>query len=276
MTKPAPPDLEERTPLLEMVSIGGYRLRVAYWPTAQQTDNRPILFFNGIGANLELISPFASRLHDRVIITFDMPGVGGSASPKLPYRLFTMARVACKICDKFKIRDVDVLGVSWGGALAQQFAFQYSNRVGKLILCATTAGMTMIPGKLSSISKMMDTRRYTDPQYMSENFQHLYGDIADIGAGTHVQNLVPPTQIGYLFQLFAVMGWSSLPFARCIRMPVLVMAGSNDVLVPMINAHILTSAIPNARLHRIEGGGHLFLVTRPNESSQVITDFLAE
>ena len=69
--------------------------------------------------------------------------------------------VARKLCDQFGMGDVDVMGVSWGGAMAQQYAFQYRNSVGKLILCATTAGMTMVPGKVSAISKMADARRYT-------------------------------------------------------------------------------------------------------------------
>ena len=181
-----------------------------------------------------------------------------------------------KLCDQFGMGDVDVMGVSWGGAMAQQYAFQYRNSVGKLILCATTAGMTMVPGKISAISKMADARRYTDPDYMRENFQRLYGEAADEGAGQHIDNLKPPAPMGYVYQLTAFLGWSSLPFIRFLRMPTLIMAGDRDAIVPLANAHILKFGLPNARLHVVEDGGHLFLVTQAEETVAEILDFLDE
>ncbi|NJR20121.1 MAG: alpha/beta fold hydrolase [Hyphomonadaceae bacterium] len=76
---------------------------------------------------------------------FDVPGVGLSPVTQWPYRHWMVARWARKLSDRLGFDSVDVMGVSWGGALAQQFAFQYRNRVNKLILCATSSGMTMIP-----------------------------------------------------------------------------------------------------------------------------------
>ncbi|MEM9938412.1 MAG: alpha/beta fold hydrolase [Pseudomonadota bacterium] len=265
-----------RLPEISMETVGSYTLRVAYWPAKGASDKRPLLFFNGIGANLELAFALGEWITDREIITFDMPGVGESEPARFPYRPWMMARVARKLCDRFDIGDVDVMGVSWGGAMAQQYAFQYRKSVGKLILCATTAGMTMVPGKISAISKMADARRYTDADYMRENFQRLYGEAADEGAGQHITNLKPPAPMGYVYQLTAFLGWSSLPFIRFLRMPTLVMAGDKDAIVPMANAHILNTALPNARLHVVENGGHLFLVTKAGTSVPVITEFLDE
>lgn len=265
-----------RLPQISMETIGAHTVRVGYWPAESPTDKRPLLFFNGIGANMELAFGLGNMLRDRAIITFDMPGVGESPPAKLPYRPWMMARLARKLCDQFDLGDVDVMGVSWGGAMAQQYAFQYRNSVGKLILCATTAGMTMVPGKIRSISKMADARRYSDPDFMRKNFETLYGDAADEGAGQHIHNLRPPTPKGYVYQLLAFLGWSSLPFIRFLRMPTLVMAGDRDSIVPMANAHILNTALPNARLHVIEDAGHLFLVTKPEETLSAIIDFLDE
>ena len=134
----------------------------------------------------------------------------------------------------------------------------------------------MVPGKISAISKMADARRYTDPDYMRENFRKLYGEAADEGAGQHIENLKPPAPMGYVYQLTAFLGWSSLPFIRFLRMPTLVMAGDRDAIVPMANAHILNFALPNSRLHVVEDGGHLFLVTQAEETVSEITDFLDE
>ena len=54
----------------------------------------PLLFFNGIGASIELIAPFLDTLDGPEAIVFDLPGVGGSPAPKLPYRPSTIARLS--------------------------------------------------------------------------------------------------------------------------------------------------------------------------------------
>jgi poly(3-hydroxyalkanoate) depolymerase len=264
----------KRKPVITMEFIDGMELRTAYWQAEKKSANLPLLFFNGIGANLELTFKLGDMFPDRDIITFDIPGVGGSPVTQFPYRPWMVARWTRKLLDKYDMESVDVMGVSWGGAMAQQYAVQYRNRVGKLILCATTAGMTMVPGKPAALSKMMDARRYTDPNYMMENFATLYGEAAEEGAGQHVENLMAPQPMGYVYQLTAFLGWSSLPFIRFLTMPPLIMMGDNDSIVPLVNGKILNFALPNSQLHVVEGGGHLFIVTRAEESARVIKGFL--
>lgn len=265
-----------RLPEIKMQTVAGYTVRVGYWKPKRKSTKRPLLFFNGVGANMELAFGLGEWITDREIITFDIPGVGESPPAKYPYRPWMMARLARKLCELYGMSDVDVMGVSWGGALAQQYAFQYRNSVGKLILAATTTGVTMVPGKLSAISKMADARRYTDPDYMKKNFETLYGDDSGDGSASHISSLRPPAPMGYVYQLIAFLGWSSLPFIRFMRMPTLILAGDRDAIVPMANAKILEFALPNARLHVIEDGGHLFLVTKSETTVPVITDFLDE
>lgn len=265
-----------RTPVITMEDIDGILLRAAHWPVEGCATRRPLVFFNGIGANLEIAMGLGDMFPDREILTFDVPGVGLSPVTQWPYRHWMLARWARKLADRFGIDEMDVMGVSWGGALAQQFAFQYRSRVKRLILCATTAGVTMIPGRPASLSKMADTRRYTDPDFMRENFAKLYGDAADESAGHHIDNLLPPDPKGYIYQLLAFAGWSSLPFIRFLKMPALIIMGDEDSIVPVANGHILNFALPDARLHIIEGGGHLFLVTRAEETATIIREFFAE
>ncbi|MDX1291662.1 MAG: alpha/beta fold hydrolase [Hyphomonas sp.] len=266
----------KRTPDITMHDVDGIQLRTARWRKTGRTGQRTLLFFNGIGANLELTQGLGDMFPDRDIITFDVPGVGLSPVTNWPYRPWMLARWTRKLLDLHGIDEVDVLGVSWGGAMAQQFAFQYRRRVGKLILCATTAGMTMIPGHPKSLSKMVDTRRYSDPEFMRKSFESLYGEAVDGEAGSHIDNLLPPDPKGYVYQLLAFLGWSSLPFIRMLTMPTLVLMGDKDTIVPLANGHILRVALPDARLHVIEGGGHLFLVTRAEETATLIRDFLIE
>lgn len=265
-----------RLPVITMEDIDGIVLRTAHWPGEGGAVGRPLVFFNGIGANLEIAMGLGDMFPGREILTLDVPGVGLSPVTQWPYRHWMLARWIRKLTEGFGIEEMDVMGVSWGGALAQQFAFQYRDRVKRLILCATTAGVTMIPGRPASLSKMVDTRRYTDPDYMRENFAALYGDLADQSAGRHIDNLLPPDPKGYVYQLLAFAGWSSLPFIRFLKMPSLIIMGDEDSIVPVANGHILNFALPDARLRIIEGGGHLFLVTRAEETAGIIHGFLEE
>src|SRR5215510_1147401 len=114
----------------------------------------PLLLFNGIGANIELVEPFLDELEGPEAIIFDVPGVGGSPAPKLPYRPWMLARLTARLLDQLGREQVDVLGVSWGGALAQQFAFQEPKRCRRLVLAATSPGHLMVPGKLSALIRM--------------------------------------------------------------------------------------------------------------------------
>ena len=139
-----------------METVGGRILRVARWTAPKRRGTAaqpPLLFFNGIGANIELVAPFARRLGNRDFIIFDMPGVGGSPDPVVPYNPFTMSATAAKLMDQlgYAGQTIDVMGVSWGGAMAQHFAMQYAQRVGRVILAATSAGWLMMPGKISAL-----------------------------------------------------------------------------------------------------------------------------
>lgn len=260
------------SPIISMEEVDGRTIRVARWESGRG-DHLPILFFNGIGANLELIAPLAEMMPERDLITFDMPGIGGSPEPAVPYRPWMMARIADLLLDRFGYDKVDVMGISWGGGLAQQFALQNGARTGKLILVATTAGMVMVPGKLTALTKMADPRRYLDPDFMLKNFKTLYGGSED-GSDGHVERIKPPTKLGYLYQLVAMAGWTSAPWLPLMRTETLIMMGDADNIVPLINGRLLATLIPNARLEVIPGGGHLFLMAEGPLCVRLIRDFL--
>jgi pimeloyl-ACP methyl ester carboxylesterase len=78
-----------------------------------------------------------------------------------------------------------------------------------------------------------------------------------------------------LYQLLAMVGWSSLPWLWTLRQPTLVLMGRDDPLVPVVNGRVLAHLIPNARLEIIDDG-HLFMVTRPKETAERIEKFLSE
>ena len=257
-----------------MIRAGGRMLRVAIWKAEQEEGKRPLLFFNGIGANIEAMSPLADWFADRDLVTFDMPGVGQSPSPIVPYTAYSMAWRTTRVLDKLGYDKVDVMGVSWGGGLAQQFAFQHAGRTGRLVLAATSAGLFMVPGSPGSLSKMASPRRFIDRDFLLDNFQALYGGETE-GARGHASRLTPPSRRGYFYQLAAVLGWTSVWFLPFLRAKTLILMGDSDRIVPPVNGSILTSLTPNARLEIVRGG-HLFLISRASEVVPMIKSFLAE
>lgn len=260
-------------PVISMEEVDGKTLRVARWGFDAPSKNPPLLFFNGIGANLEVVAPLPEMMPERPFITFDMPGVGGSPDTTIPYNAIWMSRIADIIVERFGAEQVDVMGVSWGGAMAQHYALQNPGRVRKLILAATTPGMIMVPGKLSALSKMADPRRYIDPEYMREHFKTLYGGNSN-GSGGHTNRITPPSKLGYFYQLLAFVGWTSAPFLPFLDKPTLIMMGADDPIVRPVNGTILKTLIPNSRLVMIPEGGHLFLLSHAEECLAMIREHL--
>ena len=259
---------------VEMIDVRGQMLRVAI--KSGDMDRPPLLMFNGIGANLELGFSFLTALGNRRAILFDVPGVGGSPMPALPYRPSTLARMSKHLLEQLEIDQVDVSGVSWGGGLAQQFAWQYPKICRKLILVSTSSGWTMVPGKPSVLSKMTNIKRYTDKGYMRTIAAEIYGgafrkDRALIGG--HVAGMRPSSNAGYMLQLLGMTGWTSVPWLWRLKQPALVISGTDDPLIPVANAKLLAHLIPNARLELVDDG-HLFIVTSPKETAVMVNDFL--
>ncbi len=253
---------------VSLETVGGRTLRVARWRLDMESEHPPILFFNGIGANIEAVAPLANAFEDRGFIMFDMPGIGGSPDPLVPYNTMTMAWTATQVLDRFGLDVVDVMGISWGGGMAQHFAIQHPGRTRRLVLIATSAGMLMMPGSPKALTKMANPRRYIDPDFMLKNFETLYGEGLGKGPGKqgHMSRLTPPSPRGYFYQLLAMLGWTSAPALPFLRKPTLILMGDDDQIVPLINGKFLASLIPGSRLAVMEGGGHLFLLSHKDQS----------
>jgi poly(3-hydroxyalkanoate) depolymerase len=215
---------------------------------------------------------------NRAAIIFDVPGIGGSPLPSIPYRPSTLARLAADLVTQLGHRQVDVAGVSWGGGVAQQFAHQHGDTCRKLVLAATSPGAIMVPGRLSVILKLATPRRYFDRNYMRSIAAEIYGGALRRNPeliARHAQAMFGASSLGYLLQLLAITGWTSLPWLASLRQPTLVLMGRDDPLVPPVNGRILARLIPNARLQMIDDG-HLFMVTQPVETARTIEAFLNE
>jgi poly(3-hydroxyalkanoate) depolymerase len=261
------------------VTVGGRTLRVSVRPGDGSLT--PLLLMNGIGASLEVLQPFVDALDPRrEVIRFDVPGVGGSPRPVLPYTMVTFAPVVAGMLTELGHGDaaVDVLGFSWGGGLAQQFAVQHRNRCRRLVLAATGTGSLMVPAHPRVLSRMLTPRRHRDPGYARAIAGEIYGGTMRehperAATVLHADSRLGPRR-GYYYQLAAGAGWTSLPLLPLIRQPTLVLAGDDDPIIPEVNPRLMARLIPNSELH-LYRGGHLALITEAEDLAPVVERFLS-
>ena len=258
------------------VRVLGHDIRVAVPPG--MAPGPPLVLCNGIGASLDLLQPFVDELDPRIsVVRFDVPGVGGPPLPKGPYTFALLACLVGRLLDELGYDRFDVLGISWGGGLAQQLALQYPRRCRRLVLVSTGTGMLMVPAHPSTLIKMITPRRYRDPAYAKAIASQLYGGRMrrrpdETRHLIYEQARLGP-RTGYYLQLLAGLGWTSLPALPLVRQPTLILAGNDDPLIPLVNARIMHALLPDATLH-VYDDGHLGLVTSADELGPVVSMFL--
>ena len=206
-----------------------------------------------------------------------MPGIGESPAPVVPYHLAALAPMLTGLLDQLGVARADVLGISWGGGLAQQFALQRPDRVHRLVLVATGPGALMVPGHPKVLLRMLTPRRHRDPGHAARIAGELYGgslrdDPALARELLHATARLGPAR-GYYYQLLSGLGWTSLPRLRKLRPPTLILAGDDDPIIPLVNARIMHRLIPHSQLH-VYHGGHLELGIGAQRLAPVVEAFL--
>ena len=208
----AVPTAENR---IQQVTIGGQQVRVAIRPVSAECT--PLVIANGIGASLELLQPFVDALNPVIeVIRFDVPGVGGLPARSHPYTLAGLAKWLGAALTSLGYRHVDILGISWGGELAQRFAVQHPRRCRRLVLVSTATGTLMIPAAPHVLATLLTQPHYRDPDFAAAVAGNLYGGSlrTDPGQAREIlqHQAQPNSGTGYAYQLLAGAGWMSLPF----------------------------------------------------------------
>ena len=254
------------------VTVAGHRLHVCHRPGAP--GRRPLVLVNGIGASLEFLDPLVAALDpERPVVRFDVPGIGGSPAPCVPLPMAGLAFLLAGLLDELGYARADVLGLSWGGGIAQQFALQHPDRTGKLALVSTGMGAVMVPARLSVLAKMLTPRRYNDRNYRHDAGAEIYVGESQADVDEVFSRARPVAPRAYLYQLLALMSWTSFPVLPFIAAPTLVLNGRLDPVIPVVNAHIMGALLPQSTVHLHEGG-HVGILTRPHDLGPVLEDFL--
>jgi pimeloyl-ACP methyl ester carboxylesterase len=258
------------------VALAGRRWRVA--ARLPSGDGRtPLLLCNGIGVNWQAFEPLLAALGDRPLVAFDAPGVGASQAPARPYTLAGLAEQVQALLAALGVHRYDVLGVSWGGALAQQLALLGGSRCRRAVLAATSTGALSFPGRIGALLQLADAGRFhgTKAGRARELAQAYGGRVRnDLAALADFQRrLLPPSAEGYRCQLAAVAGWTSLPWLPWLQQHTLLLAGRDDPLVPLPNAWLMHGLLRRSSLHVVDDG-HLLLHTGAAELGPRIATFL--
>ena len=233
-------------PTISTEHVYGLSLRVARW--REGAPSTPLLFLNGIGADIAAAAPLLAQIDGREVWTLDMPGVGGSPDALLPYAAPTIAAVVMEFADRLGHKVIDVAGFSWGGALAQQVAIQFPGRMRRLVLMATTPTVGA-PGI-------------------------GWGALLDDDMLASGLKLPTATPLGLAYQSMAMAGWTSAAMLPHLKgTPVLVLMGERDGVVPACHGQAIAELIDGAELEVVPGS-HLFPFTHAATISVRISAFL--
>jgi poly(3-hydroxyoctanoate) depolymerase len=257
------------------VDLTGTTLRIA-----ETGSGPPFLLINGLGAGIRTWWPFAQRLSEsHRLIMLDAPGGCGSCGGRRPLRMRGLAGLVAELCDELGETKVDVLGYSWGGALALQFAHDAPRHVRRLVLASTSPG---VGGKLPSPGVLMlvsSPLPYLSRSYLTRIAPVIYGGGMRRGASARceLERLLEyrPNLIDSLQQVYAISWWTSLSWLHRVTAPTLVLSGADDPLVPVQNARLLARQIPHARLELIPDAGHLWMLEYPEASAALVGEFLS-
>lgn len=257
-----------------IVRVPGHRLRISI-----RGDGPPVLLMNGLGASISLWEALHRDLTGLRVISFDAPGTGRSSRPSRPYTMVMLADMVADLLDALGHDQVDVVGYSFGGVLAQQFARDNPRRVRRLVLGATMPGWGVLPGDVISLLSVVTPVRYYSKLAYALTAPVLAGGAAEADpafvertAAARVAD--PPSLAGYCLQLVAAWSWSSLSWLHNVEHPTLVVAGAQDRLIPAVNSELIASLLPCARLIRVDGWGHYVLLDRDSGAGAAIADFL--
>lgn len=248
----------------------------------QSGDGRRLLFFNGSGATLEntgpMIDPFRARFE---VLVHDQRGLGRSEIPTGPYSMRDYAADALALLDFVGWSSCRVVGVSFGGMVAQEFAVTAPHRVERLALACTSpggVGTSSYPlhelGQLDEPTRSERMLSILDTRFTPEYLASHPADQA-VAAMYVARSKVEKSEErlrGEREQLLARSAHDVMDRLPKISCPTLVAAGRYDGIAPLANSEAIVSRIPGSEL-RVYEGGHVFFLQDRRAMIDVL-DFL--
>lgn len=236
----------------------------------------PLLLISGQGGDHhtwdEVREDFAARYR---VVLFDHRGTGASDKPeKPPYTTRGFAQDVVAILDDLGIRRAHAYGVSMGGRICQWLGIEHGDRLGALVLGCTTPGNAHgvrrppeLDAALVNAEHAAMLARMVSPAWMAKNPAYL----------AHREELLKHPIPDYTRKLHfgASEGHDSWDLLPKIKVPTLVIHGTDDQVNMTANAPLLAERIPGVELYLVKGGRHAYFVEFQEEASRVVLNFLA-
>ena len=215
------------------------------------------------------------------VISFDNRGSGRSDQPAGPLSIADMAADAVAVLDAAGIARAHVYGMSMGGMIAQELALRHPERIGALVLAASTAGgRAATPPDAQTLAFLGRRASMPDDEGRWASVPYVYSDRTCIDGGDRISADFAHRRSysfhadGYRAQLAACLSHDTGARLGAIAMPVLVVHGKEDRMVPPANGRALAAAIPGAELLLLEHAAHLYTTDDPG-ADVAVRDFLA-
>jgi pimeloyl-ACP methyl ester carboxylesterase len=244
----------------------------------------PVVLIGGLGADTFLWFRQTPELSKNFqVIVFDNRGAGESDKPEVPYTIKMFADDTAGLLKALRISPAHIIGASLGGLIAQEFALTYPQMVNRLVLASTGfGGPHMVKPSLFALVPMLLTmRRSGDPAkdirrsfelFTSQAWCEQNDDLVKQYVDWRVAHPQPPD--AYKRQNAAVKTFDCEARIGQIKTPVLIIHGANDRVVPVKNAHLLKSKLPQAQLLIIPEAGHAAPIQCADQFNAAVTQFL--
>jgi pimeloyl-ACP methyl ester carboxylesterase len=242
----------------------------------------PLLLIAGFASDLTIWSKVAPSLAEQYqVIGFDNRGVGRSSAPDSPYSIRQMADDAAALLDQIGVKKAHVAGHSMGGMIAQELAIAHTEKVASLVLLGTCAkpdecnkAIIECWGELPRQVDPATAVRISLPWIYTNRFYSRPKAIQQV-IDLVVASPFPSTPQGIYHQSRAVMGFDTSDRLSLIRCPTLVLAGEEDILLPVPCSEELARGIPGAELAVLANTGHGMLIETPDAVAEAMLNFLA-
>ncbi len=228
----------------------------------------PLVLLEGMGGDIPGWRRNIPRLAaEHLVVAYDHRGNGRSQAPDAPATMATFVEDCLAVMDALGIERAHVYGQSFGGVVAIELGLSHPERVRSLVLACTHAGPSRaVPGR----GRAPKDRPWL--QLYSPAFVAAHPDLVE--EDLRVARTERRHPAGERRQHEAVQAWDAWDRLSQLRMPVLVLHGSEDQLVDVANAYRLAERIPGAELAIIEGAGHLYHAEQPELADRLVLDFL--
>src|ERR1700722_2348793 len=239
-----------------------------------------IVLVNGLADDLET---WAYQADDFIangfrVVGFDNRGIGASSKPAGPYSSRMFADDAKALVDHLGITDFHLMGISMGGMIVQEYALAYPEDLRSVTMACTYAA----PGPFCSrmfalwadqapvLGVPFVMRDVTLWAFTTEFFSTRPGELAEFEPAMRYMDQPVPA---YLAQLAVIQQHDTTARLAGITTPTLVLAGEQDILIPVPQSRELHQAIPGAEWQTVQGG-HACLWEHPASFNDAVADFV--